>query len=271
MPVYVYDYLEEANRLRFKADQFKGRRSELETHLPGVAMKQYASGGETLIRGYYHPSPLGDIVVGNVDRGSLQKSYSRQATTYIYSFDDSGRITRIESVDHGNVWATEFILNCENESTGVLYDVDGNLLRIAEERYQDEKLVEWTVYHIRPEGWEIEHEQYLFENGDLIHMTGHSCTKIAKLPMFALPGLERMIALPEDGVIHTIYDYQDFVIKDMTVSSFSLIYQGKGAAHPKQTVTLKKPKTFSFAPARSHCTWDRAWDKMGQGTVPRPT
>lgn len=61
--------------------------------IPQIARKDYATGGELLTRGYYCPSPIRDIVIGNCNRGKLLKrvtSHSKPA--YEYCFDENDRL-----------------------------------------------------------------------------------------------------------------------------------------------------------------------------------
>lgn len=56
-----------------------------------VTSVQYAVGGDGVHRGYYHPSPVGDLVIGNVNRGKKLKRptmFSNIKYEYSFSSDD---------------------------------------------------------------------------------------------------------------------------------------------------------------------------------------
>ena len=254
MFIHPYDYAAEASRFSALVEQYADREKELAEERAEAAEKEFARGGETIVRGFYNPSPLEDAITEGRGRGSLTKVFSLKTTKFIYSFDAAGRIMTIESVDHGKVWAKEYIINRKSESLGFLYDAEGRLTRIAEERYADGKLTDWSVFqffNIQPESWDLDCDQYSYQDGALISMTNHQCHKLASAPSFAMPGLAQFLSLPEDGVIHRIWAYGDFEIRENAVYGYSLTTSGAHGPRPTQVVKLSKPIIFSFAPARS--------------------
>ena len=61
-----------------------------------VIRKEYSSGGGILERGYYCPSLIYDIVVGNCNRGRLiKKLTAKSKPTYEYGFDADDRLITI--------------------------------------------------------------------------------------------------------------------------------------------------------------------------------
>ena len=253
-----YDYQSEAMRFAALAGLYDGRKSEWESRLAETQRQEYCRGGLTVIRGYYSPSPLGDVVVGNCSRGTLTKKYSPKTTNYIYSFNEDGQIIKIESVDQDHICATEYILNNEQTSTGILYDARGNVTRIVEERYDAGRLTCLSVYTPVSDGWLLDYEHYQYLNGKLIRLTQHNCQKSllkdAGFPA-AFSGnslLTQLLRIPADGVIHRVFEYEDFQIEGSCISGFSVASLGKNGPRPKQAVSLPKPKEFSFAPARRY-------------------
>ena len=66
----------------------------LSSVLENTARKEYSAGTEGLILGYYHPSPVYDLVVGGVRRGRLLKKPStKYALTHQYHFDSREKLT----------------------------------------------------------------------------------------------------------------------------------------------------------------------------------
>ena len=89
-----------------------------------VVRTEYGIGGETLHRGYYCPSLIFDIVVGNVKRGRITSNpvYKKRAE-YVYGFDRDNRLIVAEhpygkeiiSYDGTTVVGCEFSENGEIE------------------------------------------------------------------------------------------------------------------------------------------------------------
>ena len=63
-----------------------------------VVRWEYSRGGMTLYRGYYHPCPVYDIIVGGANRGHLIKNVARikNPPDYIYGFDADGRLITVQ-------------------------------------------------------------------------------------------------------------------------------------------------------------------------------
>lgn len=62
------------DELQYVKSKFKDKYSCLQdTAVKGIIRFEYAKGGESIHRGYYCPSLVYDLVVGNVKRGRLYK------------------------------------------------------------------------------------------------------------------------------------------------------------------------------------------------------
>lgn len=129
-------YLEEVATFvdRIKAE--KGRKRELNALLIANAVRQEKSkGGETLHRGYYCPSLIQDIVVGNCKRGSLCKENNPKAI-YTHYFDcDNNHIATTKR--EGKFVSTEYIVYDDNKSVGVMFDGSNQLETIAQCEYDE--------------------------------------------------------------------------------------------------------------------------------------
>ena len=66
-----------------------------------VVRKEQATGGGVMHRGYYCPSIVMDIAIGNCNRGRLIKRLRTQKITYTYGFDDLDRLVTV--VNHTEV------------------------------------------------------------------------------------------------------------------------------------------------------------------------
>lgn len=94
-------------------------------------------------RGFYCPSPVYDLVIGNARRGNiLKRPNSRSKPTHIYGFDSCDRL--LWSRDN-ELNFTEYLLYEDNAIYGIIVDDDGVLHTLTEEIYQNSRL---TVYHI---------------------------------------------------------------------------------------------------------------------------
>ena len=85
-----------------------------------VVRREQASGGTCMQRGYYCPSFVMDIVLGNVNRGRLIKRLRTQKIDYTYGFDSLERlVTVVEHSEVGDFF--EYIIYEENIQYGVQY------------------------------------------------------------------------------------------------------------------------------------------------------
>lgn len=83
-----------------------------------VVRHQYARGGQTLHRGFYCPSPIRDIVIGNSHRGNLYKTRPRtRKPSFTYGFDGQGKLITTESDSYGK----EIILYTGGASVGISF------------------------------------------------------------------------------------------------------------------------------------------------------
>lgn len=96
-----------------------------------------------LHRGFYCPSPVYDIFVGNVKRGRLLKRLSRQTKNYYtYSFDSSGRLVSAENHINGNT-VQEHIFYIDSDTYGIILDQWNHIFQLAREVYADGQLVSY--------------------------------------------------------------------------------------------------------------------------------
>lgn len=60
-----------------------------------AASVQYARGGVLLPRGFYCPSPVRDLIIGNSNRGKLLKKAPKVPPDYTYYFDELGQLSAV--------------------------------------------------------------------------------------------------------------------------------------------------------------------------------
>ncbi len=106
-----------------------------------TSVKQENSvGGETIHRGFYCPSLIQDIVVGNCKRGKLCKPNNRKIT-YTYYFDSNDNLIAIRQES-----GIEFITYKKNTSLGVFYDNDNRIQKISECKYDNSGRIKEYIY-----------------------------------------------------------------------------------------------------------------------------
>lgn len=102
--------------------------------------KEYAV-GSTLHRGYYHPSPVYDLIVGNTKRGRLIRNPITTNTSHCYYYDDQRRLFRVDSLFQGRVAYTEYLYADEQTVYGITVDCNGRLAAVCREIYENGQIV----------------------------------------------------------------------------------------------------------------------------------
>ena len=81
-----------------------------------VQSVRYGRGGECIHRGFYCPSIVEDIVVGNCNRGKILQRSPRRKPDYTYGFDSDGKLILVRS-ESENAW--EFISYEKDREIGI--------------------------------------------------------------------------------------------------------------------------------------------------------
>ena len=125
---------------------------------------QYGTGGTLIHRGYFCPSHIIDIVVGNVSRGRLSKKPGRKPVDYIYGFDNSNHLITIKK-SHSR----EFLIYQKESVLGISVSKDGTYT-ISETTYDEYKrLLVYSVYYGQFSNIvEFRRESYLYEESTFI-------------------------------------------------------------------------------------------------------
>ena len=145
-----------------------------------VIKSEFAVKGETLYRGYYCPSPILDIVVGNINRGKILKRVSvKSKPTYEYGFDDQGKLVLVkhlynEEFDNIGTESAEVILHRKNSIIGILINLDKGgeitIEAVSESIYDEQDRIESFSYgYIGEKGdiYELSKEIYSYDNEGL--------------------------------------------------------------------------------------------------------
>lgn len=141
-------FILECKRLAEIAEQYHEECKSIYNRLKSEAIREeFSVGGEKLHRGYYCPSPIFDIVVGNVNRGKLLKRLTaRIKPVYKYSFDRDGSLIIAE---HGS--EKEIIIRHSGVEIGILFVGNSHIDAVSECIYDGEKIQSY-VFGLYDEG-----------------------------------------------------------------------------------------------------------------------
>ncbi|MBE7067626.1 MAG: hypothetical protein E7385_08765 [Ruminococcaceae bacterium] len=133
----------ECLRLAKLAEKYKEKISELYNTIAKCVIREECSvDGESLFRGFYHPSPIFDIVVGNCNRGRLLKRITKKSrVTFKYGFDKSNRLVIVESMFNLSNKIREFIIYNENTALGIGFDSENSICYLCEEVFENNKIM----------------------------------------------------------------------------------------------------------------------------------
>jgi hypothetical protein len=108
-----------------------------------IVSREYSKGGQSLHRGYYSPSPIIDLVVGNISRGRLIKNLKKERTFhYEYGFDSNKKLLIVKSFYENKIELIE-CLNYNNDIVlGLTFDQDYEIVQICECKYYNGNIVQ---------------------------------------------------------------------------------------------------------------------------------
>lgn len=105
--------------------------------------------GSSLHRGFYCPSPIYDIIIGNAKRGKLRnKIVSRNKNFYQYFFDSTGELLVVDHVVDGEIIEKELMLYEENIRYGITVDSSNQLVSISKESFHNNTLMEYALLNV---------------------------------------------------------------------------------------------------------------------------
>ena len=144
------DFINEHQKVIEVIDQYRGRSwQRYEEMRKKVVREEFAVGGELMNRGYYCPSLIEDIVVGNAHRGKiLQRLTKRSKPTYQYGFDKDGNLLTVVSLsDDEECNRYEFIVRDGNCEIGIMFQKEWGLTAVSQCEYSsDGKLQSYTFF-----------------------------------------------------------------------------------------------------------------------------
>lgn len=102
-----------------------------------ILEQEYATGGETIYRGFYCPSPIYDILMGGCNRGRILKRFSNNSRpTYVYGFAENHKLVITDFVH--SEWK-EVLIDYDNTVIGIAFDKE-EVTAISECIYQSGKI-----------------------------------------------------------------------------------------------------------------------------------
>lgn len=102
--------------------------------------EQYCYGGD-IHRGFYNPSLIEDIIVGNAKRGRLTKKLKiNSQPDYVYGFDEQNKLITVTGR-----YGREFIIYNNACQIGITFDKYG-IVAVCESEYENNMLKSYTYY-----------------------------------------------------------------------------------------------------------------------------
>ena len=132
----------ECDRLSELAAQLQ--KQELEAYCIENTVRMELAFGSTLHRGFYCPSPVYDILVGNVKRGKIQKRvFPGIKPSHEYGFDHMGRLVWCKTYGNKKLAYTEYLIYQDNRIWGIMIAPGGEVRSITEEVYENGRIVSY--------------------------------------------------------------------------------------------------------------------------------
>lgn len=141
--------LQDCRRIETLAEDYAPRLPEIWEELSAQTVRQeFSRGGEVIHRGYYCPSPVQDLVIGNNGRGKLLKGKPKTPPSFTYGFNADGELITVSSASRGK----ECIFRTGDYELGVsrlsFSEVDSFVHLIAETRYRENRVSDVTIYSL---------------------------------------------------------------------------------------------------------------------------
>ena len=173
-------YMADANELSEAVKEYNMGRTELQKELNNRTVTVRKSvGGKTIHRGFYCPSLVKDIVIGNCKRGRLSKSDAAKAD-YLHYFDADNKhiATRMVHMENDDI---EFIIQVGNKSLGLSYS-GKRLENVSICEYDEDGRILKYIY-ASSDMFQIEKEIYVYEKDKLVvnHSTMLNCKPVILL------------------------------------------------------------------------------------------
>lgn len=166
--------------------------------------------GSSLHRGFYHPSPVYDIVVGNTQRGKLHKKMPNLSKiTHHFLYGADGILDCIETYSQGSIAYVEQLYYESDTRLGVSIDRSNRISSVSEERFVQGKLVDFFILNcvLADESYECysaRSEHYSYDNLGLC-----ACDFVVISPISGTTIQKKYLFTREDGLLTSYMDALD--------------------------------------------------------------
>lgn len=132
---------------------------------------------KALPRGFFCPSPIADVVMGQTKRGRLCNQIGQKGRFYKYCFDDKGNMRAIFIYENKQLVGVEQILSFGYVEYGIEYIYDGHFVSEYSPSFseciynENDQIIRYTNCVLNPSNnniSEITQEQYFYEGKQLI-------------------------------------------------------------------------------------------------------
>lgn len=150
----------ECERLINIGEAFVQSLHDIDITIKNSAVKiEYAAGGD-IHRGFYCPSPVLDIVVGNINRGRILKRVTATSrASHRFGFSGDNKLLYAEELCGGEVPSTEYLIEQRDVRYGITINADQELAAISEEILQNQKVIQYSYMNVYPD-----HDGYFCAN-----------------------------------------------------------------------------------------------------------
>lgn len=205
-PEYQQDcrfFQAECSRLTSVAERLHPSLAELEAYCITHTNRMEFASGSDLHRGFYCPSPVFDLIVGNTHRGRILKRVTKRSKpSHGYSFDSDGTLLKCEYYFNGSTAMTEY-LNRENNSVfGITVDQSNRLESVTEEVYDQGRIRRYLFGLFVPVGGseqccDVTCEEYRYDDtglcGCVVH---HFLQPLSPIPDFLKGPFDELVQHP---------------------------------------------------------------------------
>lgn len=140
-------YEERRKELISFADKYKDKFEDLCNIIKEKTIRtEYSVGGNYLHRGFYCPSPIEDIVIGNIKRGRLTKNCEKK--DFEYYFDTSDILIGTKIINEYNNGETEYITATNGIELGIVFDDFSGLRGVSRCIYNNNKICKYEYADI---------------------------------------------------------------------------------------------------------------------------
>lgn len=150
-------------------DKYKSLYSELNDNAERNCVRwEYSKGSKFLRRGYYCPSLVEDIIIGNCSRGTLTDKVSARSKYFKYGYDVCDNMIIVKNDSYGQ---NEFLIRENNSEIGITFDRVYCIESISECIYDSsDRLISYTYYVFDANGiiWICTREEYSYPENKLI-------------------------------------------------------------------------------------------------------